>query len=174
MRTTILSIALAIGTAVAAQQQFPQVTGETVNGDNITLPRSDGAKYTIVGLAYSPKASEMLDDWLEPAYLRFIAKHGLFAGEYDADIYFVPVFAGLNKATYEPSMKKFKKSASPEIVDHVLFSKQDLDPLRQQLDMNREEIPHFFVLDREGKILYRTKGPYSDEKLEAMEDILMN
>lgn len=175
MRNLItLSLILALGTAASAQAKFPSVTGETVSGETVTLPKADARKYTIVGLAYSPKASEMLDGWLEPAYLRFVAKHGLFAGEYDADIFFVPVYAGLNKAAYAPSMKKFEKSASPEIVDHVLFSKDDLAPLREDLDMTNEAVPHFFVLDQEGKIVFRTKGPYTDEKLEAIENVLMN
>ncbi|MDQ3101680.1 MAG: thioredoxin family protein [Bacteroidota bacterium] len=169
-----LFVAAALSCTAMAQQQFPNVTGETASGEIITLPKSDASKFTIVGLAYSSKASAMLDEWLEPAYLRFVAKHGLFAGEYDADIYFVPVFVGLNKTAYEPTIRKFKKTATPEIVDHVLFSKDDLDPLREQLGMDKEEIPHFFVLDSGGKILYRTEGAYTDEKLEAIEDILMD
>jgi hypothetical protein len=172
MRTITLHLALALSFSAAAQT-FPSITGETVSGNTVTLPRSDPREFTIVGMAFSPKASEMLDDWLEPAYLRFVAKHGLFAGEYDADIFFVPVFVGLNKSAYEPSMKRFKKSASPEIVDHVLFTKEDLEQQMNDLKMDRKEMPYFFILDRNGKIVHRTEGAYTDDKLEAMEDVLM-
>ena len=173
MRSILLTVALAVATTLSAQRTFPTIEGETVDGEKITLPKSDPKTFTIVGLAYSPKASDQLDEWLEPAYMRFVAKHGLFAGEYDADIYFMPVFAGTNKVLYEPSMKKFKKTASPEIVEHVLFAKSDLEMLRDELDMPEKEVPHFFILDRDGKIVYRIKGPYTLEKLEEMEEVLL-
>ncbi|MBK7483042.1 MAG: hypothetical protein IPI72_09915 [Flavobacteriales bacterium] len=41
---------------------------------------------------------------------------------YEAEVYFVPLFVGVNKAAYEPSMKKFRKSAEPAIVDRMVSS----------------------------------------------------
>ena len=70
-------------------------------------------------MAYGQKAQPLLEDWYEPAYLRFVAKHGLFAGLYDVRVFFVPLFVGANKAAYEPSLAKFRRSASPEVVDLV-------------------------------------------------------
>lgn len=160
--------------AHAQVKNFPPLFGETAQGASIELPNPGGAKWTLIGIAYSQKASPVLEEWYEPAYLRFVAKHGLFAGEYDVDVYFVPLFTGLNKAAYEPSMKKFRKSASPEIIDHVLFSKADLDPLKSALEMNDKDTPYFFLVDRSGRIVYRTEGRFSDDKLEAIEDLLMD
>lgn len=160
--------------AQAQVKDFPPLVGETANGAATELPNSAGAKWTLIGIAYSQKASPVLEEWYEPAYLRFVAKHGLFAGEYDVDVYFVPLFAGLNKAAYEPSMKKFRKSASPEIIDHVLFSKADLDPLKEALEMNEKDTPYFFLVDRSGHIVHRTQGSFTEEKLEAIEDLLMD
>ena len=162
------------GTLAAQGGQFPSLEGETVNGDRITLPISGGKAHTLVGIAFSQKASPLLEEWYEPAYLRFVAKHGLFAGAYDADVYFVPLFVGVNKTAYDPSMRKFRKSASPEIVDHVLFSKAEFDPLRVALDLDDKNAPYFFVLDSEGRIIHRAKGKYSDDKLDAMEQVLLD
>ncbi len=172
MRIATLFIAFLLGTILRAQT-FPQLTGETAKGTSITLPTTKSKAWTLIGIAYSQKASPMLEEWYEPAYLRFIAKHGLMAGSYEADVYFVPLFVGLNKAAYEPSMKKFQKSADPEIVDHVLFSKTELEPLRAILDMDEKDIPYFFVLNSEGKIVYGTKGAFTEEKLEAIEEVMM-
>jgi hypothetical protein len=170
--TTFLATFL-LAALVHGQTVFPPISGETASGTTISIPRSEPRKYTIVGIAFNQKASDLLEDWLEPAYLRFVAQHGLFAGEYDADIYFMPVFVGLNKAAYEPSMKKFRKGAAPELVEHVLFSKDDLQVHREELAMKDKEIPYFFVLDAQGRIVFRTQGKYTDEKLEAIEDVLM-
>lgn len=170
----ILSMASVLTISANAQTKFPSLTGETVEGETITLPRTDAKKYTIIGLAYSQKASPLLEEWYEPAYLRFVAQHGLFAGEYDADVYFIPLFVGVNKATYEPSMNRFRKSASPEIVDLVLFSKEDIEPLRDVLELEDKQLPYFFILDQQGNIIHRETGGFTDDKLEAMEDVLMN
>ncbi len=176
LRTALLTLAGfgLLGSFHAQYAQFPSLTGETAEGNTIVLPNSMGAKWTLVGIAYSQKASPVLEEWYEPAYLRFVAKHGLFAGEYDVDVYFVPLFVGVNKAAYEPSMKKFRKSASPEVVDLVLFSKQDLDPLKEVLDMTEKDTPYFYLIDASGKVAHRTKGAFTDEKLEAIEYILMD
>jgi hypothetical protein len=170
----ILPLAALLSFPAYSQAVFPEITGETVNGETVTLPNKNAKKHTIIGLAYSQKASPLLEEWYEPAYLRFVAQHGLFAGEYDADVYFIPLFVGLNKATYEPSMKRFRKSASPEIVDLVLFSKDDLEPLRATLGLDDKSVPYFFILDDQGRIIHRATGGFTDQKLEDMEDVLMN
>lgn len=174
MRILLLSTAFLFGTTLAAQQTFPALEGETAEGGKVSLPLKGAKEYTLIGIAYSQKAQPMLEEWYEPAYLRFIAKHGLFAGAYDVDLFFVPLFVGVNKVAYEPSMKKFRKSAAPEVVDHVVFSKAELDPLKTALGMNEKDIPYFFVLDREGRIVYRTQGAFSEDKLEAIEEVLLN
>lgn len=173
MRSTLVATTLALALLGTAQDKFPALTGETASGRTVTLPMN-GKPWTVVGLAYSQKASPVLEEWYEPAYLRFIAKHGLMAGAYDADVYFVPLFVGVNKAAYEPSMNKFRKSADPEIVDHVLFSKDDIEPLKAALGLTEKDIPYFFVLDAEGRIVHREKGAFTEEKLESIEEVLMD
>jgi hypothetical protein len=175
IRLAVVLLALSIFNTLAAQGgKFPSLEGETVNGERVTLPISGGKPHTLVGIAFSQKASPLLEEWYEPAYLRFVAKHGLFAGAYDAHVYFVPLFVGVNKTAYDPSMRKFRKSASPEIVDHVLFSKAEFDPLREALDLDDKNVPYFFVLDGQGRIIHRSKGRYSVDKLDAMEEVLLD
>lgn len=168
-----LIISLLIANVSFAQQTFPDLHGETAEGRNVDLPLAASKEYTIIGLAYSQKAQPALEEWFEPAYLRFVAKHGLFAGAYDCDVFFVPLFTGLNKAAYEPSMKKFRKSASPEIVDHVVFSKAEPETLKTALDLADKNIPYIFILDRSGRIAHRTQGSFTEEKMEEIEEVLM-
>ena len=115
MRTLLLVCSI-LPALLYAQDRFPTIQGETANGTSVTIPRTGDGPWTVVGLAYSQKATPLLEAWYEPAYLRFVAKHGLFASAYEAEVYFVPLFVGVNKAAYEPSMKKFRKSAEPAIV----------------------------------------------------------
>ncbi len=173
MRIPSLLIAIPLFVASSTGQTFPALKGETATGENISLPKSKAKDWTIVGIAFSQKASSHLETWYEPAYLRFIAQHGLMAGAYEADIYFVPLFVGINKAAYEPTLKNFRKSADPEIVGHVLFSKEDAEPLIAELGMTDKDTPYFFILDANGKIVHRTNGVFTEDKLEAMEDVML-
>lgn len=172
-RIVLLSSVLVSGSFFSSAQSFPAIQGETAAGKEVVLVASTDHAFTIIGLAYSEKAKPLLEDWYEPAYLRFVAKHGLFASSYDCQVYFAPLFTGLNKAAYGPSINKFKKGAAPEVVDHVIFCKVDIDELKTTLGLNERDIPYFFVLDRTGKVVHRTQGAFTEEKLEALEEVLL-
>ncbi|MFN3875957.1 MAG: TlpA family protein disulfide reductase, partial [Flavobacteriales bacterium] len=126
----------------------------------------------IIGLAVSPKAKADLEGWYEPAYLRFVARHGLFAKTHRAEAWFVPLFTGLNKAAYEPSLRRFRRSAAPEAAQRVVFAKADLDELRAALGIGDETVPYFFVVDPQGRIVHRVSGKHTDDKLDALEEVL--
>jgi hypothetical protein len=156
-----------------AQSTFPTLTGETIEGTSVQLPAAGAGKYVIVAMAYSQKAGPVLEEWYAPAYTRFIAKHGLFASTYEAELYFVPMFVGLDKAAYEPSMKKLRKSADPDVARRVVFFKGESEPIIASLDMKRKDTPYFFVLDPQGRVIHREEGAFSEEKMEAMEEAIM-
>lgn len=172
-RTILLPALLCASLGIAQQGQFPDLVGETADGQRVELPTPDAKEYTVIGLAFSQKASPMLEDWYEPAYLRLVAKHGLFASAIRCKVYFLPVFTGLNKSAYDPSMKKFRKSATPDIVGHVVFTKAELETLKGPLDLKDKDIPYFFILDRSGRIVHRTEGKFSEAKLDAIEAVLL-
>ena len=92
-------------------------------------------------MAYGQKSGPLLEDWYGQAYLRFIAKHGLFAADLDVDVYFVPLFVGLNKAGYGPTMKKLHQQGDPDVEHRVLFVKGDADGLREALGLKDKETP---------------------------------
>jgi hypothetical protein len=157
---------------LGAAQDFPTLEGETLRGERVSLPASGGAPHTLIALAYGQKAGPQLEDWFEPLYLRFVAKYGLFAQAAQVDVHFVPLFVGTNKAAYEPTLKKFRKSAAPELLDRILFVRTELEHVQGPLGLKDKDVPYFFILDRSGTIIHRTQGAYSDGKLEAMEEVL--
>jgi len=168
-----LVLCTAVLVSMIGGDSFPGLKGETPNGKMVELPKDCKGKKTIIGLAYGKKAAADLEGWYEPAYLRFVKGHGLFATAYDAELYFIPMFVGANKAAYNPSMKKIRKSASPEVLDHLVFFKGALEDYVDPLELKDKSTPYFFVLDESGTIVHRTSGAYSDEKLEAIESLLL-
>lgn len=172
MRNSLLLILVLATVGLRAQQVFPELAGETPTAKQIKLPKDAKGKYTILCLAYDRSANDALTQWMEPAYLRFVAKHGLFAADHDVNIWFVPMFTGMDKAAYGPVMKKFQKSEDPEVLDHVLFFKGDIDLYVRELSMSDKSLPYIFVLDDQGRIVHSTSGAFSDDKLDALEEIL--
>lgn len=161
-------------TAIRAQPAtFPAITGETVDGSQVTLPHEHAAHATIVAIGYGKKAQTLLEQWYAPAYLRFVAKQGLFAGTYEVDLYLMPLFVGANKAAYQGSMKRLREEVDPEVARRVVFVKDGAKELIAQLGLKDKDIPYCFVIAPDGRILERVEGAFSVDKLEALEEPLL-
>jgi len=148
------------------------MTAETVEDKKVTLPDDVLGKYTLVGLAYSKKSEGELNSWFQPVFAKFIQKNsGLFSGfRYDVNVYFIPMFTGINAAASGTAKRKAAKNIDPQLLPYVLFYKGELKSYKQALDFEKKDIPYFFVLDSKGKIVYATSGKYSEAKMDALEE----
>lgn len=151
---------------------FPQMEAETIDDKKITLPTDASGKYTLIGLAYSKKSEDELRSWFQPVFEKFIQKAtGLMAGfGYDVNVYFVPMFTGVNAAAKGTAKRKAAKNIDPQLLPYILFYKGELKTYKQALDFEKRDIPYFFVLDPQGKIVYATSGAYTEDKMDAVED----
>lgn len=151
---------------------FPPMTAETVDDEKVELPESVKGKYTLIGLAYSKKSESELNTWFQPVFGKFIQKsNGLFSGfAYDVNVYFVPMFTGVNAAATGTAKRKAAKSIDPQLLPYVLFYKGDLKTYKAALDFEKKDIPYFFVLDPAGKIVYATSGNYTADKMDEIEE----
>ncbi|HEY9489593.1 MAG TPA: hypothetical protein VIQ51_14720 [Chryseosolibacter sp.] len=153
-------------------KDFPSMTAETVDDVKVVLPESTKGKYTLIGLAYSKKSEAELNSWFQPVFGKFIQKsNGLFSGfSYDVNVYFVPMFTGVNAAATGTAKRKAAKNIDPQLLPYVLFYKGELKSYKEALDFEKKDIPYFFVLDPQGKIVFATSGKYSEAKMEEIEE----
>lgn len=153
-------------------KMFPDLEAETVEDKKVNLPSETKGKYTLLGLAYSKKSEDELNSWFSPVYNKFIRKAtGLMAGMgYDVNVYFVPMFTGVNAAATGTAKKKALKNVDPQLLPYILFYKGELKSYKEALDFEKKDIPYFFVLDKEGKIVYATSGKFTEDKLGELED----
>lgn len=179
MRTSLTALiflffASCSGLAQVIGKTFPSMTAETVDDKKVQLPESIKGKYTLIGLAYSKKSEAELNSWFQPVFGKFIQKtNGLFSGfAYDVNVYFVPMFTGVNAAATGTAKRKAAKNIDPQLLPYVLFYKGELKSYKEALDFEKKDIPYFFVLDRNGKIVHATSGKYSEEKMDAIEEKL--
>lgn len=157
-------------------KQFPEMTAETVEDKKVNLPLDVKGKYTLLGLAYSKKSEDELNTWFGPVYSTFIEKQtGMMQSiSYDVNVYFVPMFTGVNAAATGTAKRKAMKNVDPKLLPYILFYKGELRKYKDELDFERRDIPYFFVLDPDGKIVFATEGRYSDAKMESIEAVIEN
>ncbi len=152
--------------------KFPELTGETLSGKELTLPNDTSNKLTLVGMAYSKKSEGALKSWFTPLYDKFILKRGIFDSQYDINLYFVPMFTGLKKSAYESTLRKLKESNRKDLFDNIVFYKGELEPYKSELGLKEKEIPYLFLIDKEGAIIHSMEGKFTEGKLEKLEDVL--
>jgi hypothetical protein len=173
----VTCIVLLSGFAVHAQvigKTFPDMEAESLEDKKVKLPQDVKGKYTLLGLAYSKKSEEELNTWFQPVFEKFVQKTtGLLASfSYDVNVYFVPMFTGVNAAATGTAKRKAMKNVDPQLLPYILFYKGELKPYKEALDFEKKDIPYFFVLDKTGKIIYATSGKYTADKMDKIEAVM--
>jgi hypothetical protein len=177
---TVLSIAFLAFKPFAGVEgkMFPAMQCENYAGKKINLPDDTKGKYTLLGMAFSKDAETNLKTWINPMYNKFIAKKDAKDAdvfdvqmEYDINLYFVPMFTGLNQMTSKQSKEKIKSMTDKELYDYLLFYEGE-KTYKEELDFQKKDVPYFFVLDKTGKIKYATYGSYDEKKMEKILDII--
>lgn len=155
---------------------FPDMITQTVDDKKISLPQDVKGKFTLLGLAYSKKSEDELNTWFNPIFGKFIQKPtGMMEGMgYDVNVYFVPMFTGINAAATGTAKRKAMKNTDPKLLPYILFYKGELKKYKDELNFDRKDIPYLFVLDADGKIVYATDGAYSNQKMDAIESAIDN
>lgn len=162
-------ILLMLGLSISAQsQEFPELIGELLNSSPIIIPENCKGKYTLIGLAYSQKAEPELRSWYDPTIDKFILKRGMFDSEYDVNIYFVPMFHGVTKVSYDKAFKKTKELTDERLYEHIVFFKGDLKPYKESLEFKYKEKPLFFLIDQDGNIVKRFQGEFRQKYFEEI------
>lgn len=153
---------------------FPDMEAETVEDKKVNLPKDVKGKYTLLGLAYSKRSEDDLNTWFQPVFETFIQKTtGLMSGfGYDVNVYFVPMFTGINAAAQGTAKRKAMKNIDPQLLPYILFYKGEIKSYKEALDFEKKDIPYFFVLDPDGKIIHATSGRFTAKKLEEVEAVL--
>lgn len=155
--------------------QFPSLEGESLTREFVTLPEDVSGKYTLIGLAFSKKSEKYLNSWFNPIYQSFIYKPegtSLFAGNYDVNVYFVPMFTGAKRPAYEKVMQKVSGTIDPRLQPFVLFYKGTLKEYKKTLNFDGKDLPYFYILDPNGKIIFSTSGKYTERKMQVITEVL--
>ncbi len=174
MRTRILIsvITITFHCYYLSAQTIPAFNGTTAENKSISIPDDSEGRYALICFASSRKAQADLETWLDPVYNRYIAKTGFMDDMFDVDVFFIPVFSGAEGSMQESVRKKFVETAQRDLWPHLVFCDKGLKEILKPLNMTRDELPYFFFLDKSGKIVYRTSGAFTEEKFDAIDELV--
>ncbi|MCS7004149.1 MAG: hypothetical protein NZM38_02350 [Cytophagales bacterium] len=154
---------------------FPEIEGITLKEKKMSIPSSTKGKVTLVGIAYSKKSDELLKEWHNPMYETFInpPKSVLVpTDEYDVHMYFIGMLRGLADVVSDKIIKDMKVKIDSKLHSNVLVYEGSIKEYKELLKLGEKELPYFFVLDKNGKIVYTTSGAYSDAKMDDIVEVV--
>ena len=169
MKKVILLIALifllsscSVGTSEVITREsnyFPQVGGMNLHGDELEFPSCLHTERTILVVAYQRWQQSWVDAWYTVIEPEVAESKGQLS------YYEVPTISKLSapiRYWIYNGMRggiKSDKMRSQVITLHI-----DKEPFNKALEVVDEEIVYVFVVDKQGRILYRDKGQFNEEK----------
>lgn len=173
MKSITLIIALLFSVSFYAQKgNFPPLAGHTLEGSAINLPLAGTKKFTIVGICFKRSAEADLKTWIQPMYETFVAKadgadYFDVANYYDVNYYFIPLISGFKKAAAD-----FKAATQKDLWKNVIDCDTEITILKAALKPSNEDIPYFYILDTNGKIVDVVSGKFTEDKMDKLEEAI--
>lgn len=171
---TLLTCLLPWATAQVGEM-YPAMSGDNLMQKSVNLPIKNG-KPTLIALAYSEKSDEYLKAWRAALFDLFIQAPGtnLFDFDpYDGNVKFVVLLMGINKMAAGKVKSKLEDNVKDHWKEHIIVVKGKNIDSYPTLDLGKAKkertLPYFFLLDKDGKIVYATSGAYTKEKHNELE-----
>lgn len=156
----LCALALAFGLAsagtAAAEPRFPATTTQDLNGRTLTFPEQFPAERTLLLIAFYREQQADLDEWI----------YELDLDAADAPVWLeIPVIED-NGAIFREFVDNGMRSGitSEEARARVFTIYGDPDAFRAALELGSDELVYLLVVDREGRVLHREYGRYSEAK----------
>lgn len=173
LKTLIILIALAPLSLLAQMNQtFPEISCTDLNDKAITIPSDTKGKFTLVGVAFSEQAQKDLYSWSQPVFNMFMDENNLNSLVYDPNVHLILMFTGANQVAYNKAKKLITEGSEESLKDNIVLFKGKMEDYRKTLKMKDRKSPYFFVLDKEGTIIYMTKGRYNQKALMEVADLI--
>ncbi len=152
----------------SARVRFPTVTGENLEGTEMTLPRDFAGKLNLVLIAFEREQQEDVDTWTPTA-------RGLAATQPGFASYELPVIepkSGLVKFFINRGMR----SGIPEraVREHTVTLYLDKGPFKRALGIASEAAITVLLVDDAGRTVWRTAGPATPEETRELNMIVLD
>ena len=146
--------------------RFPTATGSNLERKRLELPGDLGGEINIVLIAFQRWQQAEVDTWI-------LAVRQLEARYAGVQYYELPVIQRSN-AWARVFINEGMRAGIPDPVSRARTVTLYLDKptFRAALEMPDEEHIYVLVVDRAGRVLWRERGRYSEDKGAALDDLL--
>ncbi|MBW7933344.1 MAG: hypothetical protein H3C62_06950 [Gemmatimonadaceae bacterium] len=161
----LLSLVLAL-TLSADSIRFPVVTSDNLEGKTFTLPHDFAGERNVVFIAFQREQQKEVDSWVP-----FVKP--LAARTPGVEYYEIPTIYRM----IAPMRWMINRGMRSGIDDRGARERTitlylDKGPFKRALGITSEQSIHVLVVDREGTVLWRTSGAFTEEKGRALEAAL--
>jgi hypothetical protein len=142
--------------------EFPQVTGSNLEGRRFQLPQDFEGKLNLAIVAFQRWHQDLVDTWVPLA-------RRLRSAYPDFRYYELPTIWRMNplfRWSIDAGMRAGIADRGAREATITLYL--DKEPFRQVLEIPDEATIHLFLVERSGRVLWRTDGPFTEEAGEAL------
>lgn len=154
-----------------AQNSFPSVITETIQGETVNVPQAFEGSFVFIGIGTGKKAEDELKTWQVPVYNKFIAKTGLMDNMYDVKVCFLPLFTGAMKMAKNQVVQKLQENNEKLILDNVYVYSGEREPF-VNFGVDDKKQPYFYLLNPKGEVVWEGKGSFRQIYFDRIEEIL--
>ncbi|WP_375579854.1 hypothetical protein ABWH96_01890 [Marivirga tractuosa] len=90
----------------------------------------------------------------------------------DVNVVFIPMFTGLKRGASGSAIRKMQKDVDKKLHPHVIVYSGKMGDYEDLLKMSEKDKPYFYVVNKEGEIIYTTSGRSSIRKLNEVEELV--
>lgn len=170
--TVILCIFLSFHSIGQEGDQFPSIDVLDLNENAFNIPNDSKGKFSLVGVAFSEDAQKDLYSWSQPVFSEFMDENNMSSLVYDPNVYLIVLFTGANQLGYNKAKEQITQGTDESLKDNVVLYKGKMEDYRKILKMKDRKKPYFFVLDKEGKIIYTASGKYNQKVLQDVAKLI--
>ena len=157
-----ISLSVFAATPPAPELHFPSITADTLSKQTLHLPQDFGTADSLVVLAFERDQQKDLDSWAKPA-------QDLATASPPLRFYEVPVFPWRD-VFYRWWLNTAMRSSMADDVARrrtipVYVNKEKFE---SSLQIMTEKAITVVLLDKDGRVLWRTSGPWNEEKGRAL------
>ncbi len=168
----IFFVFIFITPSICDSQIIDHFSGKTINNEQVAFPLVEKDKFSLLFFAMSTKSQKDLESWLDPIYQKYIAKTGIMDDAFDVNVFFIPLIKTTNIAFSEMIKKKFRENTQEDFKSHIVFLDTPSEKLISNLQLTDPNVPYIFLINKDGKILFKSSGSFSDAKFDQIDEMI--
>jgi hypothetical protein len=142
--------------STVTQTPFPQVTGESLTGERVSIPDAYRGKNTLLLVGYTQKAQFDIDRWIL----------GVLQADIAVEIVEVPTIAGMMPQMVQGFINNGMRSGIPQNDwASVVTVYEDAPKIIQLLGNERPQSAYAVLLDRSGVVVWSSNIGYSASQI---------